>query len=140
MEWRIIRGLARVESGLKHSWVAEMSILDSLVNDLKQHGGQSSWDWEADARFAEIIGDFESAKILWGVVHSSTMVFRQLTIVQKTGITKKRLRALRRLVKLGLVESSWESLGAGGRNIFGVGRLRGYNLVSHATQQSVNLT
>jgi len=43
-------------------------------------------------------------------------------------ITARRLRALRKLVEKGLVESYWVGTGWGGRSDTGVGRLRGYML------------
>ena len=117
-----------------------MNILDELVKDLKTNGTQFSWDLPADERFAKIIGDSESEELINRAVHSSSIMIARLAAVESTGITPKRLQALRRLVKLGLVESYWQGVGFGGRNDFGVGRVRCYSLVSHATQQSVNQT
>ena len=105
------------------------------VKDLKTNGTQFSWDLPADERYAKIIGDSTSEELIHRAVHSYSIMTSRLAAVESTGITPKRLRALRKLIKLGLVESYWEGLGAGGRSEFGVGRVRSYSLVSHATQQ-----
>ncbi len=130
--WRAAVLIGQVKpphAGNANRWVAEMNILDELVKDLKAHGDQFSWDLPADERFAKIIGDRESESIIHHAVISSSVSYFRLGAVKSTGITSKRLIALRKLQKRGIVEASWTGLGLGGRSEFGVGRVRCYSLV-----------
>ncbi len=102
-----------------------------LLKDIEKHGGsQSSWDWEADARFAKrFVAD--AVEDVMALLKSESPFPIQISghrVLIYRKVTVKRLRGLRGLVKKGLVASHWYGLGAGGVNTFGVGRTRGYIL------------
>lgn len=98
-----------------------------LLADMEKHGGQSSWDWEADRRFAEFIGDTEAADMLNRAIKSEAVdCFRFAAARTARHVTRKRLRVLNDLRKRGLVDSGWIGTQEGGRNTFGVGRIRAY--------------
>lgn len=107
-----------------------MNALQFLLDDLKKHGVQMSWDWEADLRFAEAIGDKQSSEILWLVVNGGAPTAVKWSHVQRTGIPQKRMRYLRQLVKRGDVISYWSGSEEGGKCQFGVNRFRNYALAN----------
>ena len=105
-----------------------------VLADLKIHRLQFSWDWEADARFAEKAGGLpaevlEVAERLagghFGIAPLAMGVHRQSVYPH---VTVRRLRALRGLSGAGLVVASWGGTGPGGRTSHGVGRTRHYQL------------
>lgn len=99
-----------------------------LLNDLKENVSQSSWDWEADLRFAYAI-DHPKKKLIEDVVNSETVWPIRYGILKSTGITAKRLRYLRKLVNKKLVISYWIGSGWGGQSEFGLKRVRNYRLI-----------
>jgi hypothetical protein len=99
------------------------------LDDLRKNGDQASWDWEADERFAHMIGDLEAADMIRQAIDSVSTIFHRYTAVHVTGITQKRLRALRRLGRQGFIKTGWIGTGPGGYNEFGVRRSRWYRLV-----------
>lgn len=100
---------------------------DIVLDILRTHaqGITSSWDWEMDLKFAEKIGDDVAADFIKGLC-GSVLSIRDHDRYIRSRITARRLRALRRLVKKGLVSSYWVGTGWGGRSDTGVSRLRGY--------------
>ncbi len=102
---------------------------DIVLDILRTHtqGITSSWDWEMDLKFAEKIGDEEAVKLL-KELGGSVLAIREHDRYIRPTTTDRRLRALRKLVEKGLVESYWVGTGWGGRNDTGVNRLRGYML------------
>ena len=102
---------------------------DIVLDILRTHnqGITSSWDWEMDLKFAKGIGDDVAVDFIEGL-QGSVLSIRDHDRYIRSRITARRLRALRKLVKRGLVESHWMGTGWGGRSDFGVGRLRGYML------------
>ncbi len=100
-----------------------------VLDILRTHaqGITSSWDWEMDLKFAEKIDDEEAVNLL-KELRGSVLAIREHDQYIRPTITVRRLRALRKLVKKGLVESYWVGTGWGGRNDTGVNRLRGYML------------
>ena len=111
------------------------AIEQNLINDLKSNGEQSSWDWDADARFAKIIGDEKSEQIILAAIKSGAPSAIRFETVHQTGVPKKRLRYLRGLVKKGVATAYWEGLGEGGKNTFGVNRLRVYKAQPNKANQ-----
>ena len=92
----------------------------------------TSWDWEMDLKFAREIGAEEFAKDIKLLLKSNSpsplrIIFWDQAI--RPTITKRRLRALRKLVEEGLVITSWVGTERGGYTDFGVRRIRGYELV-----------
>lgn len=108
-----------------------MDVLCFLIKDLDEHGIQMSWDWEADLRFAIAIGDKKSSEILKRVCYGSAPTAIKWSYVQRTGIPKKRMRYLRKLVKRHKVIAFWSGSEEGGKNRFGVNRFRNYKLADH---------
>ena len=102
---------------------------DIVLDILRMHdqGITSSWDWEMDLKFAEKIGDDVAVDFIKGL-RGSVLSIRDHDCYIRSRITDRRLRALRKLVKKGLVESHWVGTGWGGRSDTGVNRLRGYML------------
>ena len=105
-----------------------MTNTEFLINDFKEHPVQSSWDFEADLRFAKAIGDKEAVELIkpmlnGGFLPAILAIFRH-TI--RPRITNRRLRAMRKLVKQGLVKIGWLGTGYGGKTEFGVNRVRSY--------------
>lgn len=98
----------------------------------EQSGVQSSWDWTADTQFARLTGgDEETVKTLQAAVDSNAPdAFRMGAMdTLATPFKRRRLAALRRMEKEGLVQASWAGIGAGGRERFGVSRVRQYRRV-----------
>ena len=102
---------------------------DIVLDILQTHtqGITSSWDWEMDRKFAEMIGDEEAVKLL-KEFGDSVLAMREHDRCIRPTITARRLRALRKLVGMGLVTSYWIGTGWGGRSDLGVNRLRGYSI------------
>lgn len=105
----------------------KQQILDALLRDLKKYGSQSAWDMKSDARFADIIDHPDKENIHLCVSGASPWPVRK-NYLDQSGITKIRLRYLRELVKLGLVEASWHGMGWGAWYELGVRRDRVYEL------------
>ena len=105
-------------------------IQDFLLEDLKEHHGQSSWDYPADHRFAVFLGDEETADILVDIMNSSTVWCFIIAAHEAFAgkIKRKRLTALRQLVYIGKVRAEWMGTGWGGKSDFGVNRCRHYTL------------
>lgn len=105
-----------------------MTNTEFLINDFKEHPVQSSWDFEADLRFAKEIGDDEAVNLLRSML-KSRFVPAILGVFYHTirpRITRKRLRVIRKLVEQGLVVTYWSGTGYGGKADFGVSRTRTY--------------
>lgn len=102
-----------------------------LIKDIGENGSQSSWDWQADLRFAKFFFPEEHADIA-AIIHSSTVYSSRIAahevLAKKT--KSSRIATLRRLIKKGLIESSWMGTGEGGKNLFGVNRVRSYYLTT----------
>jgi hypothetical protein len=97
-----------------------------LIHDMKSHGGcQSSWDWEADARFASFI-EHKDAALINQACYSGTVWPIKERIIRGTGIIQLRLRYLRGLQKCGIVKGAWTGTGAGGLYELGTRRIRDY--------------
>lgn len=105
----------------------KQKILNALLQDLKKYGSQSAWDMESDARFADIIDHPDKENIRLCATGASPRPVRK-NYLDQSGITKTRLRYLRELVKLGLVEVSWRGMGFGSWYELGVRRDRVYEL------------
>lgn len=100
-----------------------------LRKDLMENESQANWDWEADLRFAEFIGDAEAVKDISRGLRSNNL----LDVVQwhafwKKKITQKRLHHLNNMVKSGLVRAMWVGSGPCGKSDLGVSRIRTYSL------------
>ena len=82
-------------------------IQDFLLEDLKTHHGQSSWDYPADHRFAVFLGDTEAADILVEIMNSSTVWCFIIAAheVFAGKIKRKRLTALRQLIRQGKIRA-----------------------------------
>jgi hypothetical protein len=99
-----------------------------LLKDLENNGSQASIDLEADARFAHIIGDVTSEKIILEAIEQGQTGLPKDCIVLATRITDKRLRVLNGLVKLKLVKAYWSGTKLNGVKALGVNRVRIYML------------
>lgn len=102
-----------------------------VYQDLQQHGDQASWDWQADLRFAwaigasaELIQDIQ--KLLNSTAPYALRIMAHRELIYRP-ITARRVRALRKLVKLGRARASWCGTGPQGVIDFGVGRTRRYS-------------
>jgi hypothetical protein len=107
---------------------ADLSIVRA---DMATHDGMgSSWDWEADLRFAQAIGDDGAAT--WADQLARSQMPLPLRLDLYTAhcghITRRRRRAMGELVRRGWATASWIGLGEGSRAAFGVGRSRVYEL------------
>lgn len=98
-----------------------------LLEDLKRHIYLSSWDFEADVRFAEAIKHKDAEIVRLCLEGQSPWPIRK-SVLESTGVTKLRLRALRELVHDGLVVSEWTGTGPGGWTELNVCRCRMYKL------------
>lgn len=109
-----------------------MSDLDIIIKDLETHDNQGAWDWEADLRFARAIGDTEAVADCQALLRSNAPFALQIAahhgLIAKT-ITARRIRALRALVRQGRARAFWLGTGRGGASLFGVNRVRHYQLV-----------
>lgn len=112
-----------------------------VLNDLRRHElghGQSSWDWEADFRFAKEVGTKDEIEILQALLKSSAVFAHQIA-VHKARIRKlaqRRIRALRKLYKMGLVDAFWLGTGHGGYSEFGIRRIRTWILKTRRGRKS----
>ena len=99
-----------------------------LIEQLQGNRVQSSWDWESDLSFAERFG-MDCEMLREAIDSAAPLKFRWAAANYNTKIKIRRLNALRRLVKKGIVEAWWSGTGFGGVNEFGVNRARLYALV-----------
>ncbi len=101
-----------------------------LLNDLQENGPQASWDWPADMRFAQHVGDTDTAQLLEWAIHSQTVLPVLIATVKLHGewVKQRRLRALRLLAHMGKVQAKWDGMGERGVHDFGVSRTRVYYL------------
>lgn len=109
-----------------------------LLQDLAEHGPQTSWDWPADWRFAQAIEDREAAAFYKWAVTAEVAHIRLIDAVRVYGkpLVERRLRALQFLVKQGKVEAAWAGTGEMGVHTFGINRARVYSLKEPETQVS----
>lgn len=107
--------------------MVDTDIILSLLRT--QRSIQSSWDWEADLWFAEAIHDQTAVECLRDVMKSlAPFPIRDAVRKHTTEhVRLRRLRALRKLVKRGVVESYWHGTGEG--SLLGVNRIRTYALI-----------
>lgn len=94
---------------------------------------QGSWDWEADALFAECADniDPELIKLMRDVAFGGGFGMgrvRTHDVFLRHKITKRRLAALRKLIKSGDVTADWAGTGPGGASELGTRRVRMYTL------------
>lgn len=104
-----------------------------ILEDMrKTRVGQSSWDWEADYRFAKAIDAKDEIEILESLLKSTTVFAIQIGCHRRfiTKLKDRRLRALRNLEKQGIVYSGWIGTGSGGLNEFGTRRIKSWHLRS----------
>lgn len=109
-----------------------------LLQDLAEHGPQTSWDWPADWRFAKFLGDKEAIEFYeWALRGESRHVVLIATVrLYGKRLVERRLRALQFLVKQGKVEAAWAGTGEMGVHTFGINRARVYSLKKPETQVS----
>jgi len=105
-----------------------MTDVEIVRLDLAKHGAQDSWDWQADLRFAEAVGDEEAVKDCKDLLKShapfpTLIMFHRLALGR---IQQRRVRALRLLVRAKEVRAWWLGTGPYGRTEFGVNRVRHY--------------
>ena len=100
-----------------------------ILADLKKNDAQSSWDWDADLRFAKHLGLAEEFRHLELAIGGNFLPDRRahFEMVRRT-VTQRRLRAIRKLVHMGLVRSEWRGTGSCGKTDCGINRARGYFL------------
>ncbi len=102
-----------------------------ILRDMRTNGfgSQGSWDWPADLRFAEHMGDRDAIDLYRDILKSHAPFPFQIAAQKRVDhVRRRRLRALRLLVKQGHVEAWWLGAGVGGHTEFGVRRLRAYAL------------
>lgn len=105
-----------------------------VLADLRIRRSQYSWDWTADARFAQeargIPADaLEIAeRLAMGNFGVAPLAMDAHRLGVYPHVTVRRLRALRELVKARMVKASWSGTGPGGRTDYGVCRTRHYRL------------
>lgn len=113
----------------------------TLLADLHQHRGQSSWDYEADYRFAKALGwekETEDLKSILGSRAPFTCIIAAHTTL--VGHVKKlRVSTLRTLAKEGYVEAFWVGMGSGGGSTFGVNRARAYVLTEEGKRAALEI-
>jgi hypothetical protein len=102
-----------------------------LKADMRKHGAQASWNWEADLRFAEFIDDAIAVDCLKTLLGSAAPFPLQIASHRAcvTRTKRRRLRALRFMKDIGIVETGWIGTGEGGATEFGPRRIRYYGLV-----------
>lgn len=102
-----------------------------ILSDLEKYGSQSSWDWEADYRFAQqFYPEHEELirKITYGGAPAGIRINAHFhTAANK--VKQNRLAVLRMLVKKGFVVSYWNGTGEGGALLFGVNRVKVYEKI-----------
>ena len=104
-----------------------------LLQDLRDNGSQGSWDWEADARFADALGLSEVAADASACCTSPSTSFARYNahrMLVYRQATQPRLRLLRRAIRMGYIKAYWQGTGPGGANLFSVTRVRGYKLTT----------
>ena len=107
---------------------ADEEIILKDMKDIKL--GQSSWDWQADYRFAKAIKSEHEIDILEMLLKSNAPFPHQIAVHKKhiSKLKNRRLRALRRLEKQKYLKSLWIGTGYGGRSDFGVNRIKTWHL------------
>lgn len=100
-----------------------------VLSDIKKNGSQSSWDWDADLRFACHLGLTEEIQHLRAANEGNFLPNRlaHFEMVRRK-ITQRRLRVLRKLVHEGRVTSEWRGTGLFGKTDCGINRARAYFL------------
>ena len=103
-----------------------------ILKDMKETTlSQSSWDWPADLRFAKAIRANDEIEILESLLGSKAVFAIQIE-AHKIFITKlknRRLRALRKLEKQGILFSCWQGTGERGFTEFGTRRVKSWFLM-----------
>lgn len=113
-----------------------MNDVDIVLSHLKDFGPQGSWHWDADARFARAIGDHGAAGVIEDAYsHAYLLTYQLAAMYSVRHIKRRRLRALRKLVKQGLVKAHWRGTGPGGATEFGTNRVRQYGLVTEGAKE-----
>ncbi len=105
---------------------------DFLKRELKRES-QSSWDWEADSRFAEFLGEKQIAKDLLHAARNVGLIYFAVTaweMFEGPRIKRLRLRRMNELEQEGIVISEWRGTGPDGKTLYGVNRNRAYFLRS----------
>lgn len=114
-----------------------------ILSELKKYGGQNSWDYQADLRFAMNVGDKRAVDVLSEIMDPNiSSVFGIVKAVHKLEIghiKRRRLRALNNLKRRGLVISGWVGTGWGGTSDFGVNRTREYWLTSQGKIEAARI-
>lgn len=110
-----------------------MTDTEIVYQDMRKHGSQGAWDWEADLRFARAIGASadliqDCQSLLKSQAPFPLLIAFHRQIIRQP-ITLRRGRALRKLVRSGKAKSYWLGTGPYGRVEFGVNRVRHYELV-----------
>lgn len=93
-----------------------------LLADLRAGNSQGAWDWPADLRFAIAIGDKEAIDDIQRAMKSNapwSLLLAAYKGLVDARITQRRLRALRALIRDGLVRGYWSGTGWGGVAYFG---------------------
>jgi len=106
-------------------------VLNWLRDDLKQCEIQTSWDWDADYRFAMQFGSESEKKAIKEFYFSKSIAGIKIAVWCETirgTITRKRLNALNELVAQGYAKKWWSGTGGGGMYEIGVNRVRAYGL------------
>lgn len=84
---------------------------------------QTSWDWEADYKFAIYLRS-DMAEIIKDVIDSQDTQISLRMVTWKSmwyrPVTQLRLKALKELVELSFVEAGWLGLGHGSKSEFGL--------------------
>lgn len=108
--------------------------LDFILKDMRSYHGQSSWDWEADLRFARFLGDKEAEVIINDACHCSLVPMAVALMHTKAAlrVKGKRLDLLRELVREGLVEKWPLGTGQCGRTDCGISWAMSYHLKEEA--------
>lgn len=101
-----------------------------LTEDMKAHINMTtSWDWDADYRFAEKFYDDATIKAILltkGNVNNVRGVDLFMAVAKR--VHKKRLHTLRKMEEKGLVKTGWVGNGVGS-STFGVTKSRLYELI-----------
>lgn len=116
-----------------------MSYEEFLLQDLKDNKSTSSWDWQADYRFAwkffpDVVEDFQML-FRRNTLHSAKIAFHKTYLLH---VKKARLRSLRKLQQKKLVVSGWMGLGIGGYSETGITKVRTYQLAA-TENNNINL-
>lgn len=126
-----------------NSSVRKEETLDFLYQQVRDSGGQSSWDWVADRKFAFYLREADLSSLINMTLNSTDTLEKKLETWYrrwKQEITEKRLRYLRVLLNKKLLISYWLTVEDPDLLRQGVSRVRVYMIPHKPDREFIKIS